>query len=62
MRDVIARLIAMLTPWYHEDDAARREQSTHAVTVRSAEARRSADALIASYRAADARLGRMSGR
>lgn len=58
----MARLIGMFTPWYSEADAERREQCTEDLRQRSIRARINSEQLIASYKAADERLGRMSGR
>jgi hypothetical protein len=56
-------------PWWSKDEAARRDESTADVLRRSEEARmrtllseKRARELLADYRAADRRLGRMSGR
>jgi hypothetical protein len=62
VRELMARVIRWLTPWYSDADAQHREESTEAVRQRSITARKRAESVIADYRAADDRLGRMSGR
>jgi hypothetical protein len=44
VRNALSRLIRLMTPWYDEDEAARREQSTASIQARSAKARRDAEA------------------
>ena len=49
--------------WYDRDDAARRDAETQAVVDSAHRARLDARAAIReNYRAADARLGKLSGR
>lgn len=62
VRNLVTRLIRFLTPWYSEVAAEERERRTEAVRQRSIRARLGGEQVIENYRAADERLGRMSGR
>lgn len=57
-RDAVGKVILRLLPWYHEAEVEAR----HARTRKAVRDARRVLAMVESYRQADARLGRMSGR
>ena len=62
MHSAVTKFLRFLTPWYSEAEVEHREETTEVVRQRSIRARIKAENVIASYREADERLGRMSGR